>query len=160
MRLNETPQFAQGKSVEAFLDVWFEYRGWEIRQTTPHEERALCLGDRRFTKDGVTYLVEYKSGLQTFTTGNVFLETVSVDTANKAGWVYTCQADFVFYACLFNHKILVFKPQRLRDCIEMLKTKFREVSTSKNQNDGYNTWGVIVPLQYAIDNLADKVIEI
>jgi len=118
------------------------------------------LGDRRFTRDGETYLVEYKSGIQTYYTGNVFLETVSVDAQNKPGWVYTCKADYIFYAALLNRKILIFIPQRLRDVIEQLKLEFREVKTSKEQNKGYDTHGVIVPLDYADRYLAAKVIEI
>lgn len=150
----------QGKNVEAYLDAFFRYRGWTIRQATPHEERVLCLGDRRFSKGVENYWVEYKSGIQTFYTGNIFLETISVDRSNKAGWVYTCRADLILYAALLNHKILVFLPQFLRDSMPALKTMFREVSTKHKQNDGYNTWGVIVPFQYALEHLANRVINI
>lgn len=160
MGFEDNPQFKNGKSIEAFLDQWFEYQGWQIQHTTPHEERVLCIGDRHYCKDGQSYNVEYKSGLQTYQTGNVFLETVSVDTDGKAGWVYTSNADFVFYACLFNHKLLIFRPQKLRDYIDVLKQKFPEKPTGKGQNIGYRTWGVCVPLQYAIEHLADKVIEL
>lgn len=126
--------------------------------TTAHEERTLCLGDRHFEKDGIAYLVEYKSGAQTFYTGNVFLETISVDSEGIPGWVYTCRADYIFYAALLNHEILIFEPDDLRAKIDMLKTMFREVRTSKGQNDGYDTHGVIVPLPYAETHLAKKII--
>ncbi len=160
MRLINTPQFKRGKQVEAFLDEFFEYRGWRIEKATYHQERILCLGDRRFIKPGYDLWIEYKSGLQTAATGNVFLETISVDTLGKPGWVYTCQADAIFYAALLNGKILIFKPQKLRDVIEVLKVQFREVPTKNNQNEGYNTHGVIVPLTYAETRLAEKIIEV
>ena len=32
--------------------------------------------------------------------------------------------------------------------------------TSNNQNDGYDTHGVIVPLDYAIEHLTEQVIEL
>lgn len=160
MRLTNTPQFKQGKNVEAFLDEFFAYRGWQIKQTTAHEERALCLGDRHYSRGNEKWLVEYKSGIQTFYTGNVFLETVSVDSQNKPGWVYTCKADVLFYAALLNKKILVMLPYFLRANIEMLKTQFREVPTKNKQNEGYNTWGVIVPFEYAEKHLSSQVIEI
>lgn len=159
-KLIDKTQFRQGKDVEAWLDDFFKKRGWDIKQTTPHEERTLCLGDRRFTKSPYHYLIEYKSGIQTFYTGNVFLETISVDTQNKPGWVYTCRADFIFYAALLNKKILIFIPEKLRQQIRELKTQFREVPTRHNQNDGYNTHGVIVPFVYAEQHLADKVIDL
>lgn len=155
-----SPQFKRGKKVETFLDEYFRFYGWQVEPTTQHEERKLHLGDRRLTKDGRTYLVEYKSGLQTYYTGNVFLETISVDTGHVPGWAYTCQADFIFYAALHNDEILVFRPGKLRSVIEELKLKFREVPTSNHQNKGYNTHGVIVPLEYAERHLAEKVIQI
>jgi hypothetical protein len=155
-----SPQFKRGKDVEAFLDDFFRFRGWYIEQTTAHEERALCLGDRHFSKGDQKLTIEYKSGIQTFYSGNVFLETISVDTQGKPGWVYTCKADYIFYAALLNGKILVFKPDYLRSVIDDLKTRFREVPTSNNQNKGYNTHGVIVPLDYAMRYLATKIIEV
>lgn len=158
IHLTNTVQFTNGKAVEAFLDEYFGKAGYTIRQTTPHEERVLCLGDRQFGLNGGAFFVEYKSGIQTFYTGNIFLETVSVDAVNKPGWVYTCQADFVYYACLLNGKILVFKPEQLRTKIIGLKQQFREVKTGKGQNSGYNTHGLIVPLVYAEKYLTEKII--
>ncbi len=158
MSMTDSSEFAHGKAVETILDVWFSYQKWDITPTTAHEERVLCLGDRRFSRNGETLLVEYKADLKTILTGNIFLETVSVDTANKQGWVYSCKAHYILYACLFNNKILVFRPQRLRDNIENLKAKFPTKGTNRNAN--YTTSGVIVPLKYAIDHLAEKVIPI
>ena len=151
-------QFHQGKAIEAFLDEFFRNDGWQIEPTTAYEERALCLGDRHFAREGFDCLVEYKSGLQTFYTGNVFLETISVDTQRKPGWVFTCRADFIFYAALLNGKILIFVPDDLRARIEELKRCFKTVQTGKGQNSGYKTHGVIVPLAYAERELARKVI--
>lgn len=157
-RLTDTPQFKSGQNVANFLDQYFG-RWYIIRPTTPNEERVLCLGDRHYTSkdDGQRFFVEYKSGLQTFMTNNIFLETVSVDTPCKPGWVYTCQAGYIFYGTLLNHKILVFRPERLRAEIANLKTKFKEVKTGKGQNETYNTHGVIVPLDYAEKHLVEQI---
>lgn len=156
----ELPQFKRGMAVEAYLDKFFRLQGWKIKRTTAHQERVLCLGDRIFKKEGKSYFVEYKSGIQTHYTGNVFLETISVDTEDKPGWVYTCQADYLMYACLLDGIILVFKPDTLRNEIDELEKIFPTLKTSKNQNEGYDTHGVIVPLDYARDNLVLSVIEI
>lgn len=143
-----SPQFKQGMSVETWLDTYFSNHGFKIKRTTPEQERKLCLGDRIYSKGMTTKFVEYKSGIQTFYTGNIFLETVSVDTQNKPGWVYTCKASWVIYAALLNKTILWFDPVYLRSIIETLKTKHRVVSTHA-QNATYKTWGVIVPLEKA-----------
>lgn len=158
--LTSTRQFANGKQVEAFLDDFFRKDGFKIRQTSPREERRLHLGDRQFNKAGQTFFVEYKSGIQTFFTNNIFLETISVDTAGRLGWVYTCRADYIFYAALLNHKILVFRPQKLRAEIDTLRSRFRETKTGRGQNKTYNTHGVLVPLEYAEKHLAQKIIPI
>jgi hypothetical protein len=160
MTFTDKDQFKNGKDVEAWLDSFFRSRGWIITQTTPHEERVLCLGDRHFIKERITLLIEYKSGIQTCYTGNIFLETVSVDTQNKPGWVFTCRADYIFYAALLNGEILIFTPDHLRESIPELRRLFREVKTAHNQNDGYNTHGLIVPLRYAEEHLALKIIDI
>jgi len=40
-----------------------------------------------------------------------------------------------------------------------LKQRFREVPTANNQNEGYRTWGLIVPLHEA-EEIAARVIEV
>jgi len=155
----DTPQWIEGMAVEKFLDKFFAARGWEIFRTTPRQERGLCLGDRLFVKGKWHYFVEYKSGMQTAVTGNIFLETISVDAAGRPGWVYTCTADWLMYACLGNGKILVLEPERLRSCIERLKEKFHVAHTG-SQNKGYQTHGVVVPLAFAETEIAVQVVTI
>lgn len=157
--LTKTKQFNTGKKVERFLDEFFRGHGFTIVTLSSYAERVLHLGDRKFTKDGQEFFVEYKSGIQTRYTGNIFLETISVDVTDTPGWVYTCRADFIFYAALLNQKILVFRPSKLRAEIEGLRASFPEVKTAHQQNQGYNTHGVLVPLDYAEANLAESIIE-
>jgi len=158
-KFTDSPQFESGDDVAQFLDNYFGPK-YDIQPTSRHQERVLCLGDRIFTskKTGQKFFVEYKSFKQTFFTGNVFLETVSVDTPCKPGWVYTCRADYLLGAALLNHKILVFRPGKLRAEIANLKSKFLEKPTRKKQNETYNTHGVIVPLYYAEEYLAVRII--
>lgn len=154
----EKPQWKSGEEVANFLDGYFRSHGWQIRPTTRHEERDLCLGDRHFYwREYSQWWVEYKSGIQTFYTGNVFLETISVDTQNKPGWVYTSQADILLYAAILNRKILLLKPRMLREKLNSLKSQFREAATNKQQNEGYNTHGLLVPLAYAEQFLATYI---
>jgi hypothetical protein len=161
-KFTELPQFVRGKSIEAYLDDYFRQRNFKIRQTTKEEERNLCLGDRQFFRDGKSFFVEYKSGIQTHYTGNIFLETISVDDPNhfKPGWVYTCKANFIIYATVLDGCLLMFIPDQLRKKMERLKLMFQEVATSNHQNTGYNTHGLIVPFEWAKQNLANRVIQL
>ena len=156
------PQFKQGKDVEKYLDNFFQQRGFSIRQTTPEEERILCLGDRQFSRNGKSFFVEYKSGIQTHYTKNIFIETISVDDPVyfKKGWAYTCRADWLIYATVLDNCLLIFRPDILRKRIENLKINFREVSTSNHQNKDYNTHGLLIPFEWAKENLASQVISI
>ncbi len=158
--ITETPEFDSGKAWEIIANLYFhKYRGWDIKPTTTRQERVECRGDYIYTKPGVRDLyVEHKADFEALRTGNIFLETVSVDNANKKGWIYTSTADTVLYALPFNHKVLVCSPQRLNGEIESLRRQFREVPTYKN--DGYITRGLLVPIEYAIKNLVEQVIEI
>lgn len=160
MTILNSDQFKHGKDVEAWLDKYFRLRGWSITEASPYAERVQHLGDRQFRKDGRSFWIEYKSGIQTFYSGNIFLETISVDATKTPGWVYTCRADYIFYAALLNKKILVMRPDWLRRRIETLKSMFVTEVTSHKQNADYNTHGVAVPLDYAIDRLAEKVIRL
>lgn len=157
-KFTETPQWKSGSNVADFLDAYFSAQGWQITPTSRHEERDLCLGDRHFRRADKHLLIEYKSGLQTAQTGNVFLETVSVDSQNLAGWVFTCQADWILYAALGNDKLLFFRPANLRNGIVWLQATFPTKKTGKRQNANYDTHGVIVPLAYAEQHLASKVV--
>lgn len=149
MSIVEKVQWQEGMQVEAFLDKYLTAHGWTVIRATPQQERLMCLGDRRIEKADRSLWVEYKSGVQTFYTGNVFLETVSVDTASKPGWLYTCKADYLLYACVLNGCILVFKPEHLRSILSELKGKYPEKSTNHGQNDGYRTHGLCIPLDQA-----------
>jgi hypothetical protein len=66
----------------------------------------------------------------------------------------------LFYAALLNRKILVFIPAHIRRQIDQLKTQFREAATSKGQNVSYKTHGLLVPLEYAENHIAEKVIDL
>ncbi len=169
MKLNQTIQFKRGKLMEAYLDQFFKEMGFSIELTSKHQERVQMLGDRVFTRDGQVYYVEYKSGLQTAATGNIWLETVSVDKEPiKIGWAYSCNADKVIYGCTINGLILSMSMRHIRRKLGSLinmaqdyrKTFVEYRKTSHGQNAGYNTHGLIVSLPFAIQELADKTYEV
>ena len=148
--IRHSDQFKRGKLLEAWLDDYFS-SSYKIERTSDHEERRQHKGDRVFRRrdnDRVPIYVEYKSGIQTAYTGNLFIETVSVDTAEAPGWLYTSQADLLIYATVLNGCLLIFRPWRLRQIAGHLKKRYREVGTSRGQNS-YTTMGLLVPFEDA-----------
>jgi len=148
--VTDTPQFRAGKLVEFLLDDYFRGRGWTVRILTASEERGLKKGDRELTHaERQPLLVEYKSGIQTLDTRNLYLETISVDRTGTPGWVYTCRADLLLYtipnAWDFIHwHALIFRPAVLRGAIAELERR-HPARPTHDQNRGYKTHGVVVP---------------
>jgi len=89
-------QKARGDAGESFLDQVFA-ADYEVRPATRAEQRRGI--DRIFThrQTGRRLTVEYKTDYKAAHTGNAFVETVSVDTAGKAGWAYSSAADYLIY---------------------------------------------------------------
>lgn len=88
--------FESNKHFEAELDKHF-LPAYDIEPATREQER---LGIDRFFEHrttGVCYSVEYKTDHKTHETGNVFIETMSVDTAGRRGWAFTSTAQVLVY---------------------------------------------------------------
>lgn len=134
-------QFAQGNEGESQLDAFFSRHYFILPVSRPMQRLGI---DRVFVniKTMVMHSVEYKTDLKAAQSGNVFLETVSVDKDNKPGWIYSSRADWLFY----------FMPQiETLYCVEFAQLR---LSLSKwvsrypckvIPNVGYNTEGIIIP---------------
>jgi len=139
-------QLAQGHDGEERLDQFFGQ--WYRVDPVNRELQRLGI-DRVFTakRNGVVWLVEYKSDTTAARTGNAFIETVSVDIANKRGWAYTCAAHMLIYYIPPTGDIRVLSVERLKT--ELLGNLNQYVThTIPNVRGGqaYNTIGVCIPL--------------
>lgn len=157
-------QLAQGESGERFLDRFFGLF-YEITPATRDEQRRGI--DRRFKSRWThwDYLfeqkadnapVEYKSDFLAHQTGNAFVETVSVDTAHKDGWLITSQAYILAYFVVYSQVIYISRIDRLRALAPLWNAAY---PVRWAQNKGYHTHGMAVPLtQY--QRSAYKVIQL
>jgi hypothetical protein len=137
-------QLAQGQTYEQQLDARFADR-YIIQPATPQQQRQGI--DRvyrpRSTPHEVLY-VEYKADKTAARTGNAFVETVSVDTANKPGWAITSQADWLFYLVPGAAEVLYII--RMADLRAKLPLWERRYDSRRIPNQGYHTVGLLVPL--------------
>jgi hypothetical protein len=134
-------QRTRGETGEAILDRFFEARGHLIQPATRGQQlRGI---DRVFVKDGKIAYVEYKTDYRAHETGHVFVETISVDTDDTAGWAYTSGADFLVYYIPALNRILVMPLENLR---KLLPGWVEAHPTRPAQNKAYATHGVLVPL--------------
>lgn len=92
---------------------------------------------------GTPITIEYKTDWTTFNTGNIFLETISVDTTNKPGWLYSSKAGVLVYYIPQTGKLYTVRFSKLRAYFIPRVDNYRKVSAN---NGTYNTWGILVPL--------------
>lgn len=131
----------RGEAVERDLDDHFAER-YSIRKASMKEQTAGI--DRFFTdQDGEVFDVEYKADYRASETGNVFVETVSVDSRGVEGWAYTSKADWLVYAFPQERRYVLL---RLADLRAKLPEWLRIFPRGKARNATYHTHGVLVPV--------------
>ena len=153
MTYNFDRQKARGDAGEAFLDRWFADT-YTIQPATREEQRRGI--DRIFLhrQTGERLAVEYKTDYKAARTGNAFVETVSVDTADKAGWAYSSEADYLIYYVPGDDLIYVLTLETIR---RELPRWVQEYPPRATKNEGYATHGVLVPLD-EFEKYAEAVI--
>jgi len=145
----------EGQKHEQFIDE-FSGKWYAIREATRDEQRRGI--DRIFTekKTGIVTTVEYKADTTASRTGNAFVETVSVDTANKPGWAYTSQANWLLYYLPQDGLIYLWEFATLR---RHLPRWVKQYPARAIPNKGYKTHGVLVPLA-EFEQFCDKVVNL
>jgi hypothetical protein len=132
-----------GKKGEEILDQWLKqnYQVSDVSEVEKYQKMGI---DRVLTRpDGTVIMVEYKFDVASARTGNLFFETVSVDTKNIPGWGWSSQADY--WVFLFpNLEVLIIEPSKLRHLVWTLRTLLSE---KKIPNKNYHTWGIPIPLE-------------
>lgn len=146
---------ARGEEVEALLDAYLEPR-YIIRKATDAEQRRGI--DRWLTdrETGETFSIDYKADSLASRTGNAFIETVSVDSAGKGGWALTSQAEFIFYYLPQRRALYILSMAEISRALPQWADLYRQVHA---QNNGYQSYGVLVPLK-EIERIAEDVVEV
>ncbi len=134
-------QRTRGEDGEAALDRFFRSRGHYIEPATRGQQlRGI---DRVFLKDGKVAYVEYKTDFRAQETGHVFVETISMDASDRAGWAYTSSADYLVYYIPALSRIYVIPLEVLRRELPGWAERY---PTRPAQNREYATHGILVPI--------------
>lgn len=147
-------QLTKGEASEKKLDAIFS-KDYIIMPVSMDMQRQGI--DRLFTRreGGDTLKIEYKTDWTAGRTHNAFVETVSVDIANKPGWAHSSQADYLIYYVPGDELIYII---RFKDLRSILK-QWSNYPTRKIPNKGYNTVGLLVPLR-EFECIAREVISV
>lgn len=135
------------KLYESELDKHF-VQSFNINPATLEQER---LGIDRFFEhraSRVCYSVEYKTDHKTPETGNVFIETMSVDTAGKLGWAYTSLAQVLVYFVPEHEYAMRADMTAVKRMLPEWQA-YREAAAWNRSRSGdyYRTVGKLVPLE-------------
>jgi hypothetical protein len=136
-------QLAKGEQAEEILDNFFADRFHIVPATRTQQRQGI---DRVFTHrtTGQPFTVEYKTDWTAGRTGNVFIETVSVDASGKPGWAYASQADWLAYFIPGRGLICLIRFDILRQHLPQWRQTCPPAPPIPNR--GYNTRGILVPL--------------
>jgi len=135
-------QLSIGEQYETLLDN--HYSQWyDIFSLSMQAQKAGI--DRIWVNknNGFRYSVEYKSDRTASTTGNVFIETMSVDKTNKLGWAYTSCSQILVYYLPFEHTAYHITTLTIKNMVEKWE---RNYSSRSIPNGDYSTIGILVPI--------------
>ena len=138
--------FKAAKLYEAELDKHFGQRFNITPATRPQERMGI---DRFFEhqSSGVRYSVEYKTDHQSPETGNVFIETTSVDTARKKGWAYTSLAQVLVYFIPAYEYAMRADMTVIKRLLPEWKEYYEATAWNRGRDgESYRTLGRLVPL--------------
>jgi hypothetical protein len=135
-------QVSEGEAFAKELDVFFSTR-YEITRT-PLATDKLGI-DRIFTHHatGKRYSIEYKSDSRAASTGNAFVEIVSVSENNTPGWAKTCLAQWIIYYIPPWRKGYWIRACTIKARLEAWERRY---PTGRGQNRQYASIGILVPL--------------
>ncbi len=137
--------------VHNFMGTWYN-----ISYVTGGEQRKGV--DALYTnkETGEQFTVEVKTDEVAGTTGNAFIEVISVDYPTKPGWAWTCKADKLLYWLPRQRRLLILAPISIQAHI---RDWARQYGIKAVPNDGYQTYGVAVPLS-SVEAVADRTLPV
>ena len=133
-----------GERSEQLLDQFF--RRWFAIAPTSIADQKCHGGDRTFQRrDGSTFTVEYKADTIAASTGNAFIELVSVDRLNRDGWARSSIADQLAYYVTGSDTCYVVPMRQLREALPQWEQRYPH--RRAHNVDDYHSEGVLVPLR-------------
>lgn len=134
-QLIEGEQYA--KEQDAFYGTWFDITDVNISE----DRRGI---DRYFAakKCPLRFSVQYKGDQKASSTGNLFIEIISVDTDNTPGWALQCDADYLSIYVPSERVFYWISVPLLKACIPFWLIRY---DIGQSPNPTYKTHGLKVP---------------
>jgi hypothetical protein len=136
-------KLAEGEAIERKLDAFFRSQGYWVGLATREQQRVGIDRHFRHKLSGKHFTVDYKADNRAHETGNFFIETVSVDSADKAGWAIRAECERIFYYVVQRGVLYVLETETIRNELPRWMLAF---PTGTARNEKYETHGVLVPM--------------
>lgn len=131
-----------GKSGEDIIWNWLASRSYIV-------DLQDVSNDRKYQKQDIDFLATFKDGTQisleiktdTYTTGNIYFETISDVTMNTKGCMYVTKADFLLYYFINDNKLYIIKMDEYKKWFNRHKKdsnfKHHVVHNTRYESEGY-----------------------
>ena len=140
---NFTNKLKEGQQYEKDIFAHLKKDNWRVK-IADREQQSQGI-DCIISKENLTYAIEIKSDTKASKTGNIFIETISVDTQNKKGWAYTTQSDFIFYYLPLDLIVYILNSKWVTNSVQSWEHRFPKRIIN---NQEYNTVGLLIPLWF------------
>ena len=125
--------------------IALHFRRWfDVEIASRDEDRSGV--DMWFGYGGLRIPVQVKTEALPAKTNNFFIETVSNDRTGAPGWALTPRADFVLYYVPPWNTVFVIPMRFITDRLAEWKRRYATRPTRDELNNGYQTWGICVPV--------------
>lgn len=124
--------------VIAYLSAWYKWC-----PASRQDERSGIDGILECRKTKRKWTVEIKTDWRAASTGNVFIETMSVDGKNVLGWAYTSLAQLLVYYVPPLGKIYIASMAAIKARLPEWENQY---DTRRIPNKGYDTVGLLIPI--------------
>lgn len=160
-RYDMKDQLEASRLRDAEIDKHFADK-WHVSKELPRTHERLGY-DRVWVhrESGRRWTVEYKHDTWTHKTGNVFIETESVE-GEKKGWAYTSCARVLVYYVVYGEYAFVVRMDEIERRLDVWEKLYESKTTTtydKKSGETYNTVGICVPV-FVFRSICDAVVPI
>ncbi len=134
-------KLAEGEAYAKEQDAIYSSK-FNIRPSTPEEDRRGI--DRHFKAKACPFefTMQYKGDERAATSGNLFIEIISVDTTMAPGWAIKCEADYMSIYVPQERHVYLLHVRMLHIWVPAWLMRW---PVTQAQNKHYKTHGILIP---------------
>ena len=145
-------ELKKGRKGENTAFNYFKSAGYAIEDVSEdpfYQEQDI---DFLVQKDDVSFSLEVKSSVSAADKRKLVIEDILNIRKGRLGWIHYCKADYL--AVVSKNKMFMYKPQEMREYLELVKAQNKEMEASTEQD--YDLFNGTVNLDIDLNITAEK----